>query len=153
MLTRFASHSFPGVDLADIDLYAVLSLSRTASASDIKSAYRRLALLHHPDKVQQSTSDETRTPEEAHAKFQQIGFAYAVLKDETRRKRYDESGRTDEGSGEGARTEAEWKDYFRELWSGEVSGESIDEFTKNYQGEFDALYGLWSPSLVLFGAS
>lgn len=57
-----------------------------------------------------------------------------MLKDETRRKRYDESGRTDAGGGAGAKTEAEWKDYFRELWSGEVNGATIDEFTKKYQG-------------------
>jgi hypothetical protein len=114
-----------------LDLYSVLTLSSTATPAEIKSAYRRLALLHHPDKQASATPEQL---EEANTKFQQIGFAYAVLKDEGRRRRYDESGRTDEGSGERARSEAEWKDYFRELWSGEVNAETLDEFQRNYQG-------------------
>lgn len=37
-------------------------------------------------------------------------------------------------SAEGAKTEAEWRDYFRELWTGEVSAQSIADFLKTYQG-------------------
>lgn len=59
-----------------------------------------------------------------------------MLKDETRRERYDKTGSTQETSGEGAKSEAEWRDYFKELWTGEVSASSIEEFRKKYQGAF-----------------
>ena len=73
--------------------------------------------------------------QQATLRFQQIGFAYTVLKDAARREKYDLTGSTAEMStAEGAKTEAEWRDYFKELWSGEVSAQSIDEFKKKYQG-------------------
>lgn len=116
----------------ELDLYAVLSISNeAASPSEIKSAYRRLALIHHPDKVGANATTEQIAA--SHTKFQQIGFAFAVLSDDTRRKRYDESGRTDD-AGAGAKTEAEWKDYFKDLWTGEVTSESIEAFAAKYKG-------------------
>ena len=109
------------------------------SQEDLKRAYRRLSLLHHPDKVAaaSSSSDDERDSalQQATLRFQQIGFAYTVLKDAARREKYDLTGSTAEMStAEGAKTEAEWRDYFKELWSGEVSAQSIDEFKKKYQG-------------------
>lgn len=121
--------SFPGQ--SSPDLYAALSLSATATSAEIKSAYRRSALLFHPDKLAQGASEEEK--EEGNRKFQQIGFAYAVLKDEEKRKRYDSTGRTDEGFG-GAKTEQGWKDYFKAVWTGEVNAKTVEEFTKKYQG-------------------
>ncbi|KAM0792533.1 hypothetical protein ACM66B_005202 [Microbotryomycetes sp. NB124-2] len=119
---------FPDSD--KVDLYDVLKVARDATPQEVKSAYRRLALLHHPDKVASSSS--TTSVQDVNLKFQQIGFAYNVLSDETRRKRYDESGRTDEVLS--GKTEAEWKDYFKELWRGEVSKESIEKFAQQYKG-------------------
>lgn len=129
-LTR-SRRSFPGE--SSPDLYAALSLSATATSAEIKSAYRRSALLYHPDKLAQGASEEEK--EESNRKFQQIGFAYAILKDEEKRKRYDSSGRTDEGFG-GAKTEQGWKDYFKAVWTGEVNAKTVEEFTKKYQGTF-----------------
>lgn len=68
-----------------------------------------------------------------------------MLKDEGRKERYDKSGRTDEGSG--ARTEGEWRDYFKELWKGEVNAETLEEFRIKYQG------ALFLSSLLLVGGS
>ena len=76
------SQFFPGQE--DVDLYAVLSLTNTAKIEEIKKAYRKLALIYHPDKHTNST-EETRV--EASAKFQQVGYAYTVLSDEKRRER------------------------------------------------------------------
>lgn len=110
------------------------------SQEDLKRAYRRLSLLHHPDKVAaaaaaSSSSERDSALQQATLRFQQIGFAYTVLKDASRREKYDLTGSTAEMStAEGAKTEAEWRDYFKELWSGEVSAQSIDEFKKKYQG-------------------
>jgi DnaJ family protein C protein 3 len=63
--------------------YKILGVSRTATAKEIKSAYRKLALQWHPDKV---TEDQK---EEAEKMFQDIGEAYEVLSDEELRAKYD----------------------------------------------------------------
>lgn len=63
------------------DLYEELELSRTATSEEITASYRRLALVHHPDKNQNST--------EATAKFQRIQAAHQTLKDPTSRRQYD----------------------------------------------------------------
>ncbi|PRQ73959.1 hypothetical protein AAT19DRAFT_15526 [Rhodotorula toruloides] len=123
---------FPDADEIP-SLYDVLGVSSEATDDEIKKAYRRLSLLNHPDKVAASAS----SPEDLAAatlKFQQIGFAYTVLKDAARREKYDLTGSTMEMSAEGAKTEAEWRDYFRELWTGEVSAQTMDDFAKKYQG-------------------
>ena len=66
------------------DYYEVLGLGRDASASDIKAAYRRLAVQHHPD----------RNPDDpdAEEKFKEASEAYAVLSDADKRARYDRFG-------------------------------------------------------------
>ncbi|GAA5963073.1 hypothetical protein JCM21900_002226 [Sporobolomyces salmonicolor] len=137
-----ASTFFPDVDEVP-SLYSVLDVPPTATAEDLKKAYRRLSLLYHPDKVASVASSSSSSSASASAsdlaaatlRFQQIGFAYSVLKDAARRERYDATGRTAAGgSGDGARTEAEWRDYFRALWTGEVSAASLDDFAQRYQG-------------------
>ncbi|RYP35096.1 hypothetical protein DL768_011017 [Monosporascus sp. mg162] len=70
----------------DIDLYELLGVDKSASANDIKKAYRKLALQHHPDKV----SEDQR--EEAETKFKAITQAYEILRDEDKRALYDEHG-------------------------------------------------------------
>lgn len=65
------------------DFYEVLGVSKSASAAEIKSAYRKLALKWHPDK--------NKAPE-AEAKFKEINNAYSVLSDEKKRQMYDQVG-------------------------------------------------------------
>jgi curved DNA-binding protein CbpA len=67
-----------------VDLYAALELEKGASSGAIKKAYRALALRWHPDK---NAGDA-----EAHARFQDIGKAYAVLSDPKKRAYYDTTG-------------------------------------------------------------
>ncbi|KAM7526222.1 hypothetical protein LguiA_016124 [Lonicera macranthoides] len=64
------------------DWYKILGVSKTASMSEIKKAYKKLALQWHPDK-------NVDNREEAEAKFQEIAAAYEVLGDEEKRTRYD----------------------------------------------------------------
>jgi len=68
------------------DYYEVLGVSKNASADELKKAYRRLAVQHHPDRG----GDE--------AKFKEVNEAYEVLKDESKRKRYDQFGHAGVGS-------------------------------------------------------
>jgi len=66
------------------DLYEILGVAKTASQSEIKSAYRKLAVKYHPDK---NPGDKA-----AEEKFKEITAAYDVLSDETKRRQYDSYG-------------------------------------------------------------
>lgn len=63
------------------DLYATLGVSRTASADDIKKAYRKLARVHHPDANPGDPKAEER--------FKEISHAHDVLSDPDKRREYD----------------------------------------------------------------
>jgi curved DNA-binding protein len=70
--------------MALADLYAELGVSKTTSAGDIKSAYRKLARELHPD----------RNPDDARAedRFKRVSYAHDILSNDTKRKLYDEFG-------------------------------------------------------------
>lgn len=121
------SQFFPGQE--DVNLYEVLTLQSEATTDDIKKAYRRLALRYHPDK-HSSMAEYKRS--EATIRFQQIGFAYAVLSDDQRRSRYDKTGRTDEGLGLEPGEDG-WETYFADLFDTVTRGK-LDEMKKDYQG-------------------
>ncbi|KAL0344626.1 UNVERIFIED_CONTAM: DnaJ protein P58IPKB [Sesamum radiatum] len=77
------------------DWYKILGVSKTASMSEIKKAYKKLALQWHPDK-------NVDNREEAEAKFREIAAAYEILGDEDKRTRYDRGEDLDDmGSGMG----------------------------------------------------
>jgi len=76
------------------DYYEVLSVSRTATDQEIKSAYRRLAVKYHPDK---NPNDAT-----AEEKFKEAAEAYSVLSDAEQRRRYDRFGHAGVSSSAGA---------------------------------------------------
>ena len=65
------------------DYYEVLGVSRSASAEDIKKAFRRLAMQYHPDRNSQDGAE---------ARFKEIGEAYEVLSDAEKRSAYDRFG-------------------------------------------------------------
>ncbi len=69
------------------DLYSALGVAKTASADEIKKAYRKLALKYHPDKNPGDKVSED--------KFKEISAAYAVLGDETKKSQYDMYGSAD----------------------------------------------------------
>ncbi len=65
------------------DYYEILGIEKTASKEEIKKAYKKLALQHHPDRSKEEGSEE---------KFKEISEAYAVLSDDQKRKAYDQFG-------------------------------------------------------------
>lgn len=66
------------------DYYEVLGVSRSATAAEIKNAYRKLAVQYHPDKNAGDKASEH--------KFKEINQAYEVLKDEKKKAAYDQLG-------------------------------------------------------------
>ena len=81
--------------MSAMDYYEVLGVSRDASESDIKKAYRKLALKHHPDKNPGDAQAET--------KFKEAAEAFDVLRDDEKRRIYDAHGHAGiSGMGQGA---------------------------------------------------
>lgn len=68
------------------DYYKILGLGKSASADDVKKAYRKNAMLHHPDR-HADAEDSVKTKEEQI--FKEIAEAYSVLSDSQKRARYD----------------------------------------------------------------
>jgi len=75
------------------DYYEILSVDRSAGAAELKSAYRKLALQHHPDR-------NPNNPE-ATERFKEASEAYAVLSDPDKRARYDQFGHAGVGASAG----------------------------------------------------
>ena len=67
--------------------YKTLGVQKTASADDIKAAYRKIALKHHPDRISRSASTQTR--KQSTTKFERANEAFEVLSDPSQRRQYD----------------------------------------------------------------
>ncbi len=72
--------------MAKRDYYEILGVSKNASPDELKKAYRRLAVQHHPDRGGNE------------AQFKELNEAYEVLKDSSKRQRYDQFGHAGVGS-------------------------------------------------------
>ena len=91
--------------------YAILGIEKTASLSEIKKAYRKLAMKYHPDK---NPGDK-----EAEHKFKEIGEAYQVLSDPEKKQTYDKFGKSGlQGGGAGM----DPTDLFQNLFEGGFFG-------------------------------
>ncbi|KUJ18789.1 DnaJ-domain-containing protein [Mollisia scopiformis] len=104
--------------VVDTTYYDALGVSPNASELDIKKAYRKLAIVTHPDK---NPGDET-----AHARFQEIGEAYQVLSNTDLRKAYDKYGKDQALPSEGFADPAE---FFGTIFGGEAFVDLIGEIS------------------------
>ncbi|KAM3255444.1 hypothetical protein ACQJBY_048620 [Aegilops geniculata] len=95
---------------AESDFYSVLGVSRNASKSEIKSAYRKLARSYHPDVNKEPGAEQ---------KFKDISNAYEVLSDDEKRAIYDKYGEAGlKGSGMGTGDYSNPFDLFESLFEG-----------------------------------
>ncbi|CAM9738049.1 unnamed protein product, partial [Pylaiella littoralis] len=110
------------------DYYETLGVQRAASDAEIKKAYRKLAMIWHPDKNKQNTTEASRN-------FQEIGEAYDVLSDKKNRAIYDQYG------AEGLREGVPGKD-----------GKKPEGYTYKQNGQeiFESFFGTHNP-FVDFG--
>jgi molecular chaperone DnaJ len=118
-----------------VDYYKTLGVERTATAAEIKKAYRKLARKYHPDVNPDNPDAEKR--------FKEIQEAYAVLSNDEKRKQYDTFGRVEGGPGEGF-------DPFRQASSSwrDAGGFRVDFGGGNVGGGFQDLGDLFGE---LFG--
>ncbi len=122
-------------------LYDALSSSKSASQTDLKKAYRKMALKFHPDK--QVGNDL----EDATVKFQAVSAAYQVLMDNQKRSIYDATGRVVEensgdsqshGSEEGRgstkdQKQRRWNDFFRSVFNDIANADSKHGTAETYR--------------------
>ena len=101
------------------DYYEILGVSKSATTDDIKKAYRKLAMQHHPD----------RNPgnKEAETKFREATEAYEVLSDDKKRHQYDQfghAGMNNQFGGHGNNEDAfeHFSDIFENLFGGQTGG-------------------------------
>ncbi|KAM0255103.1 hypothetical protein ACHAQJ_006107 [Trichoderma viride] len=104
--------------VVDTAYYDTLGVSPQATELEIKKAYRKMAIVHHPDK---NPNDPT-----AHEKFQAIGEAYQVLSDTELRKAYDKYGKDHAKPQEGFVDPAE---FFSAIFGGEAFVDWIGEIS------------------------
>lgn len=115
-----------------IDYYKTLGVGKSATADEIKKAYRKLARTHHPD-VNPNDKD-------AHRKFQQINEANEVLSDPAKRKKYDDYGKDWQHAEEFEKARHSQKQqgqsHRAQHFTGEESGEDFSEFFQSVFGDF-----------------
>jgi curved DNA-binding protein len=118
------------------DYYQILGVARTATADEIKKAYRRLARKFHPDVSKEANAEQ---------KFKEVQEAYEVLKDPEKRAAYDQLG-SDWKSGQQFRPPPGWAEGFEFRGSGPAGGyrQSFED-EAGFSEFFSSLFGGGSP--------
>ena len=114
------------------DYYEVLGVNRDAAEDDIKKAYRKLAMKHHPDRNPDS--------KEAEDKFKEGKEAYEVLSDANRRAQYDQFGHAGMDASGGGQGFGNFADAFSDIF-GDIFGGGGGRRTNVYRGA-DLRYNL-----------
>ena len=116
------------------DYYEILGVERSVTEDDLKKAYRKLAVKFHPDKNPDDDSAE--------AKFKEVGEAYEVLSDASKRAAYDRYGHAafqgGMGGGGGGGGFHDPFEVFREVFSGGGGGGIFEQFFGGGGGGVDS---------------
>lgn len=102
------------------DYYEILGVTKSASESDVKSAYRKLAMMYHPDKNPDN--------KEAEEKFKEATEAYEVLSDPQKKDRYDRFGHDGMRGGQDFRNYSDINDIFSNFGDIFGGGSIFDDF-------------------------
>ena len=131
--------------MAKRDYYEVLGIVKSASADEIKKAYRKLALKYHPDR--------NKGNKEAEAKFKEASEAYHVLSDKERKSNYDQFGHAafEGAAGRGGFSNFDFSNAFSDIFGSDIFEDIFEGFggtsrrrrsrTSGYRGE-DLRYDL-----------
>jgi DnaJ family protein A protein 2 len=105
------------VMVSNSELYQILEIEKNATALDIKKSYKKLALIHHPDK---NGGDDT--------KFKEIDAAYKVLSDPDLKQQYDETGEIGRGRGnESGSNPFDFFSQFTQFFGGNGNGQQAQQ--------------------------
>ncbi len=110
--------------MAKKDYYEVLGVAKGAEKDEIKKAYRKLAMKHHPDK---NPGDKS-----AEGKFKEAAEAYDVLSDDTKKAQYDRFGHVSQNTGGGGFQDANMEDIFSRF--GDIFGSGGNPFESFFTG-------------------
>ncbi|MEO6693566.1 MAG: DnaJ domain-containing protein, partial [Ignavibacteria bacterium] len=103
------------------DYYEILSVTKTSTADEIKTSYRKLAMKHHPDKNPGDAASEE--------KFKELAEAYEILSDPNKRQRYDQFGHQGvNGAGQGFNNINDIFSQFGDIFGRGGGGSIFDDF-------------------------
>ena len=108
--------------MAKSDYYEILGVNKSASAEEIKKAYRNSALKYHPDKNKGDKNSEN--------KFKEASEAYHILSDNERRKNYDQFGHAafDKSSGRGGFSNSDFTSSFSDIFGSDIFEDFFEGF-------------------------
>ncbi|XP_062615197.1 dnaJ homolog subfamily B member 6-like isoform X2 [Saccostrea cucullata] len=129
----------------ELDYYVVLEITKNASETDVKKAYRKLALKWHPDK-------NPDNKDEAEKRFKEISEAYEVLSDKEQRAIYDKYGKEGLSGGGGVQDDYDFNSPFHHFHPFHHRNPE-DVFRDFFGGRdpFASFFGFTRPSMGLFG--
>ncbi|XP_050501625.1 dnaJ homolog subfamily C member 7 isoform X2 [Diabrotica virgifera virgifera] len=119
------------------DYYKILGVERTAGEDEIKRAYKKRALIHHPDRHANATEDEKKEQEK---KFKEVGEAYGILSDPKKKARYDSGQDMDDFDGDIDPTQV-FQTFFGGGGGGHHHGGAQEFSFGNFPGSFTFQFG------------
>jgi curved DNA-binding protein len=114
--------------MAFLDYYKIIEIDKTATAKDVKDAFRKLARKYHPDL--NPNNKDTKN------KFQQINEANEVLNDPEKRKKYDKYGKDWEHAEQFEKAKQQQKRSYDTSGAGYTGGQSVDDFSDFFESMF-----------------